>query len=498
MARRTTSPAALLAAALAAVAVATATATAADDFAWLRGVNWVPSTSHNDVATWQDYDAALAEAELGYAAAAGFNAVRVFLSTLPWLVDASAFRANLAHFVATLERFNLTSQLVVFDSCFGDVNANVSWISSGLYKNFSWIPNPGPAVVADPSAWTAYDAYLRDVVEVVGASRAVLVWDLHNEPDFGVPHMVDFIAHTAATLASLDARSRPRTVGVASSGQQGLVQDIVTMLSFHNYDGGGGGVPLARDIAAQRALGERLGKPVILTETMSRPNDLLTAVLPAVFGCINVSSAVDGESSAIGWFVWELMLGVDQFNDDWSAPYQGLLFPSWAPGGEPGGSFRYPNEQTLLSSFLANATAACLPSNSLVPDTSPAWAWAPADLWTAWSGAGPPLGTLHYANAGGAVASIDASSAAPGVAAAALVLVHKRGPDCGILSASVDGAPVLAAFDTYQPDVDWAAEVKIPLPAGSSSSWVLDVTATGARNSSSSNSYVQIVGLRVE
>ena len=77
------------------------------------------------------------------------------------------------------------------------------------------------------------------------------------------------------------------------------------------------------------------------------------------------------------------------------------------------------------------------------------------------------------------------------------MLVHKRGPDCGILAASVNGETTLAAFDTYQTDVDWAAEVRIPLPARSAQ-WVLDISVTGLRNASSSNSYVQIVGLRVE
>ena len=309
----------------------------------------------------------------------------------------------------------MTSQLVVFDSCFGAVNANSSWIDSGLYKNYSWIPNPGPAIVSDPSAWASYDAYLRDVVEVVGGSPAVLIWDMHNEPDFSVPHIVDFIAHTATVLASLDAKGRPRTVGLASSGQQGLVQDIVTMLSFHNYDGSSGGAMLARDIAAQRALAQRLGKPVIITESMSRPNDPLTSVLPAVFGCINATAAAgkggppppydfaqgflpsgddvlvaapgrfataaDAEAwcdanascvaftyaggrdsipsaaevyfkeasggftpdaawstylklapaAPIGWFVWELMLGVDQFNSDWGSRTYLLSGPFSAP-----------------------------------------------------------------------------------------------------------------------------------------------------------------------
>lgn len=567
-----------------------------DDYTWVRGVNYVPSTSHNDVATFQDYDRAQVVTELGYAASAGFNAVRIFLSTLPWLKEAETFKSNLAHLIATLEGLNLTSQLVVFDSCFGDVTANISWIDSGLYKNATWIPNPGPANVANEQTWPIYDRYLADVVSVVGDSKAVLLWDLHNEPDFSVPHMVEFIAHVGETLQSLEgASARPRTVGVASSGQQGLVQDIATLLSFHNYNGGGEGLMLAADIAGQQALADRLGKPLLLTESMSRPNDLLTSVLPAVFGCINVSSppappaleydevflpsgndlligapgeyslasaqafcvgnascaafcysgpsseipssssvyfkvvnvGVSGNSSwttfakpvplaaagPVGFFVWELLLGVDQFNENWSSPYQGLIFPQWA-GGERAGTFRYADEQSLIASYFAPGPPPCpVPQNAFYPDTSSSWSYSPASAWTAWSGVGPVDGTLHYANEGGAVATLAVSpvaraaaksasasawtSAAAAATSAALVLVHKRGPDCGIFSISLNGAVVQAAYDSYDADVNWAAELRVPL-TDASQPFVLNIEASGLRNASSSNSYAQVVGLRVE
>jgi hypothetical protein len=566
--------------ALTLVGATTSGVASSNDYAWVRGVNYVPSTSHNDVATFQDYNRSQIAAELGFAAKAGFNAVRIFLSTLPWLKDAAAFTSNLRHLIDTLELLNLTSQLVVFDSCFGNVTANVSWIDSGLYKNYSWIPNPGPDNVMNKDTWPLYDEYLAGVVSVVGDSEAVFVWDLHNEPDFSVPGMVQFIAHVGETLQSLEgATARPRTVGIASSGQQGLVQDISTLLSFHNYDGGGGGRALANDIAGQRALADRLGKPLLLTESMSRPNDLLTSVLPAVYGCINVSSeepappaleydagflpdgddllvgapgdftlasaqsfcvgnasciafcysgpsseipssssvffkavnvGVSSDSSwstfqkpvplaaakPIGWFVWELMLGVDQFNDNWQDPYQGIVFPSWAGGGLAG-SFRYSDEQSLLASYFAPGPPPCpTPGPNWFPDTSLSWSYSPALAWTAWSGVGPVNGTLHYANEGGAVATLAVSPVTATTETAALVLVHKRGPDCGILSISLNGAVVLAAYDSYAPVVDWAAELRVPL-ADASQTFVLDVEASGQRNASSSNTYVQVVGARV-
>lgn len=218
-----------------------------DDFAWVVGINYVPSTAHNDVAFWQDYNETLVDSELVYASSSGFNAVRVFLHSLPWQYDPQAFTSHLGHFVASAEALGLTSELVLFDSCFGDVNANVTWITSGLYKNATWIPNPGPAAVANASSWPLYDAYVAAVLGVVGTSRAVFLWDIMNEPAFGDgPGVVAFIAHMSALVAATDPASRPRTVGIASSSQQALVQEHVSLLSFHNYNGGGGGAALAQ------------------------------------------------------------------------------------------------------------------------------------------------------------------------------------------------------------------------------------------------------------
>lgn len=50
-----------------------------DNLAWIRGVNYVPSWSRNDIHTLEDYNASVVEEELAHAAFNGFNAVRLFL-----------------------------------------------------------------------------------------------------------------------------------------------------------------------------------------------------------------------------------------------------------------------------------------------------------------------------------------------------------------------------------------------------------------------------------
>ena len=459
------------------------------DFSWVRGVNYVPSYSHNDVATFQDYDFALVEQELGWAAASGFNAVRTFLHSLPYFYNASAFTANLAHFVATLEHNNLTAQLVVFDSCFGDVNANLSWITSDLYKNYSWIPNPGPSMIADESTWPALDEFVTAVVSVVKNSRAVFLWDIHNEPNFQLPNIVPFIAHTAQVLRKLD--SRPITSGIASAAEQHFVQDIVSALSFHDYDGSLGGAPLRATIDAQQALAASLEKGLLLTESMSRPSDLLDAVLPAVTGCVS-----SPPSPRIGYFLWELMLGVDQFNNDWDRPFQGIVFPSAAsnpPWNKVPGAWWSADERALFSAFAATTARCPQPSNAttFIPDTCSCIEYGPPEAWTAWQGDGPVDGTLHYSNT---IATAEVTL--PGCTEAALVI--KCGPDCGIMDVYFDGVLVAPNVDSFSTSVDWG--FRIPLGGGlnPNSPHTALVVATGRSNPASSNAYTQVVGVELK
>ena len=61
------------------VAAAEGQRAAVVDLSWVRGANYVPSSSKNDVMTWLDYNSTLIHQEMAFAGKEGFNAVRVFL-----------------------------------------------------------------------------------------------------------------------------------------------------------------------------------------------------------------------------------------------------------------------------------------------------------------------------------------------------------------------------------------------------------------------------------
>ena len=181
-----------------------------DDLKWVRGVNYVPSSAHNDMGIWLDYDSALVHQELGYAGKQGFNAVRVFLHWLAWQHDPAVFMERIEDFLAAAHTAQLKVLFVVLDSCFGDVNAEASWIPDAKYRNMTWIPNPGPAIVdAGPAGWGQLEAYVTQLVTAHKADERVLGWDVMNEPAFGgdLDHLTTFIQHF--TVRSVETLQTP-------------------------------------------------------------------------------------------------------------------------------------------------------------------------------------------------------------------------------------------------------------------------------------------------
>ena len=61
---------------------------------WLRGCNFQPSTAVNQLEMWQkeSFDPMTINRELSWAAALGFNCMRVYLHHLAWETDKEGFK----------------------------------------------------------------------------------------------------------------------------------------------------------------------------------------------------------------------------------------------------------------------------------------------------------------------------------------------------------------------------------------------------------------------
>ena len=78
-----------------------------NDYAWIRGANYVPSYARNDVQTWMDYKPALVDCELGYAANLKLNCVRVFLQAAVYERDPKRFLDYFDSFLSLCEKHHI-------------------------------------------------------------------------------------------------------------------------------------------------------------------------------------------------------------------------------------------------------------------------------------------------------------------------------------------------------------------------------------------------------
>ena len=291
-----------------------------------RGANYVPSYSRNPVQTWVDYDHATVDRELGFAASARLNTVRVFLHSVVWRFNAALLLRNMGDFVGACHSHGVRPLFVLFDSDFGNASVSPGFITSGEYKTAGWVPNPGEALMGREH-WAEMDAYVRDIAAHFGSDERILGWDIINEPHFlngTVP--VDFIGHYLELTNNLTTQLT--TLDTIMPGGplpqfRDRVQATERALSFHDY----GGPEMQAEASALKAAADAAGKPVFASETGGWPASVNPGSKFAGF----CRSTLLFETVGVGWFFWELVIHPDQFSPNgvfWpngSLPFPGVL-----------------------------------------------------------------------------------------------------------------------------------------------------------------------------
>ncbi len=123
-----------------------------------------------------------------------------------------------------------------------------------------------------------------------------------------------------------------------------------------------------------------------------------------------------------------------------------------------------------------------------VNDTNPQISYS--EGWTLWNGAAPAGGSLHYANRQDC--TVELTFYGTGV-----TLIHKAGADCGIVEASIDGAPVaISPIDTYSPVDEWNRRTSVAANL-TQGKHTLTLKTTGLKNEKATNSYAQICGIEL-
>ena len=322
------------------------------------GCNFVPSTAVNPLETWQadTFDPTTIDRELGFAAALGMNAVRVFLHDLLWS-DPAGTVARIDTVLRLAEAHGIGVMPVLFESCWnGEPVAGPQKPPRPGVHNSRWSQSPGMAALADAAATPRLEAYVTGVVTAFARDPRILAWDVWNEPDNGPEvarrDIATLKAKSELVLPLLDAafgwvRSagaiQPLTCGVWSGDWSSPARltpiqrcqlDNSDVVSFHNYDGAD---EFARRVDWLRAW----DRPLWCTEFMARPRgSTLAAIVPVA------------RQAGVGLFAWGLVRGKIQTHlpwDSWQTPYLAEAPEPWFHDlTDADGTPHYPDEAALL------------------------------------------------------------------------------------------------------------------------------------------------------
>lgn len=288
-----------------------------EDFAAIRGVNYVPANAVNATQMWLEFEPATVDRELGFAQALGLNSLRVFSQYVVYEHDSSGFLDRFETFLDLAARHSMSVLPVLFDDCWlpepflGDQAPEPR---PGLHNPY-WQRSPGrrrQSLAFRP----ALRRYVEDLLGRFGDDGRIVAWDLYNEPE--VADSTVALVRDVFDWARQIAPSQPLT-----TCWYGAPLSDITSIHFYLS-------PTREPDEAERLIESALSfaRPVIATEALGRPgNGELHEILPLF------------REHRIGWYLWELMIGVDQTRYQWpGAPevsddvvFQGLLYPDGTP-----------------------------------------------------------------------------------------------------------------------------------------------------------------------
>ncbi|MDE0611047.1 MAG: cellulase family glycosylhydrolase [Anaerolineaceae bacterium] len=308
---------------------------------WYQGVspivgcNYLPRTAVNSTDMWQaqTFDPGTIDEELGWAAAAGYNSLRVFLQYIVWRDDPDGFLQRIDRFLSIAAGRGITAAFILFDDCAFAGREPYLGVQDppkpGIH-NSGWTPSPGLRLVEDRAVWPQLEAYARAIVGAFGQDGRVLLWDLYNEPgNSELGERSTPLVEAAFAWARMESPGQPLTISVWRGNREAGYQDPMSqvlfnssdIVSFHCYE------PQQLDQAIAQC--KSFGRPVVCTEWLHRPfGQTVEATLP-VFA-----------REQIGWYQWGLVAGRTQTYLDWRPERNGVPLGRWQhdvfhPDGRP-------------------------------------------------------------------------------------------------------------------------------------------------------------------
>jgi hypothetical protein len=237
---------------------------------WLVGCNFIPSSAINELEMWQGetFDTATINRELGWAQAAGFNIVRVFLHFIPWQSDPKGFKQRIREYLTIASRHKIRTMFVLFDDCWNeDPRAGKQPDPKTGVHNSGWMQCPGKAMHNDSSTWPKLERYVKDILSTFKYDRRIAIWDLYNEPGNSNYNETTLpLLKNVFQWAWSVRPSQPLTCGVWYDHRSFNMYQLThsDIISFHNYNPG-------PDLVQQIDTLKQYGRPLICSEYMARP-----------------------------------------------------------------------------------------------------------------------------------------------------------------------------------------------------------------------------------
>ena len=239
---------------------------------WLRGCNFQPSTAINQLEMWQaeTFDPETIDRELGWAASIGMNCMRVYLHHVAWEVDREGFKKRMGQYMDIAAKHGISSIFVFFDDCWNPTYAAGKQPDPkpGIH-NSGWVKDPGDNI-DNPEVMALLEIYMKDVLTTFKNDKRIVLWDLYNEPansSYGQKSLD--LVRKAFDFAWAVNPSQPLSVGLWAEDLTEFNKVILEksdVITYHNYG----------DLAEHRHAIDTLkqyGRPLICTEYMARHNN---------------------------------------------------------------------------------------------------------------------------------------------------------------------------------------------------------------------------------
>jgi hypothetical protein len=274
---------------------------------WLRGANFLPSTAINQLEMWQaeTFDSATINRELGWAEGIGMNSMRVYLHHLAWELDPEGFKDRMEQYLSIADKHNISTLFVFFDDCWNPTyRAGKQPDPKRGIHNSGWVRDPGDLLHADSSLYVILEKYVKDVLSHFQNDERIVLWDLYNEPGnsgYGTKSLP--LLKKVFEWAREVNPTQPLSVGVWNKRLVELGEfqlensDVIT---YHNY----------HDKATHQIWIDSLrayGRPLICTEYMARTRNSLFAEIMPLLKDENIAAynwgLVSGKSNTI--YAWD-------------------------------------------------------------------------------------------------------------------------------------------------------------------------------------------------